>query len=132
MISLPIENNMPVFPNFDRTTSDPFLKSIEVSGKKWVIITDTDGRPHLVLDSDGFLRDVLFEETEIIPLQYCHRPIVVTDTRLPLGKVLWSLKSHSQRSGSDVINHDIILVWDKEEKRVITGADILGRLLMGI
>jgi len=31
----------------------------------------------------------------------------------------------------DVIDDDLILIWFKE-KRVITGADILGRLLRGI
>ena len=132
VIRLPIENNLPVFPNFDRSTSDPFLQGIEVSGKKWVIITDTEGEPHLALDSDGFLRDVLFENAKIMPFWYCHRPIVVKDTRLRLGNVIWRLKSHFQRTGSDVIDRDIILVWGKEEKRVITGADILGRLLKGI
>jgi hypothetical protein len=30
----------------------------------------------------------------------------------------------------DVIDHDLILLW-ADEKRVITGADILGRLLRG-
>ena len=35
-------------------------------------------------------------------------------------------------SGTDVvIDHDLILVWSNE-KRLITGADILGRLLHGI
>jgi hypothetical protein len=33
---------------------------------------------------------------------------------------------------SGVIDQDIILVWDEKEKRVITGADILDRLLKGI
>ena len=132
VVSLPIENNTPVFPNFARTTSDPFLQSIEVSGKKWVIIIDIGGEPHLVLDSDGFLRDVLFEEKEIDPLWYCHRPIVVKDTNLPLGKVLWRLKSYSHRTDTDAIDRDIILVWGKEERRVITGGDILGRLLEGV
>jgi CBS domain containing-hemolysin-like protein len=132
VITLVIEKNLPVFPDFDRTTSDPFLRQIEVSGKKWVIIIDAEGEPHLVLDSDGFLRDVLFEDAEIQTLRYCHRPIVVKNTKIPLGNVLWRLKSHSQRTSRDVIDRDIILVWGPEEKRVITGADILGRLLQGI
>ncbi len=132
VITLPMENHLPVFPNFDRTTSDPFLRKIEISGKKWIIITDAGGEPHLALDSDGFLRDVLFENAKIVPYGYCHRPIVVKDTRLPLGNVLSRLKSQSQRTGKDVIDRDIILVWGKEEKRVIPGADILGRLLKGI
>jgi hypothetical protein len=132
VIRLPIENNMPVFPNFARTTSDPFLQSIEVSSKKWVIITDLEGEPHFALDSDGFLRDALFEDTKIEPFWYCHRPIVVKDTNLPLGKVLWRLKSHSHRTGTDAIDRDIILVWGEQQRRVITGADILGRLLEGV
>ena len=32
----------------------------------------------------------------------------------------------------DIIDQDVILIWGQEEKRVITGADILGRLLKGI
>ncbi len=132
VITMPIENNLPVFPDFARTTADPFLQRIEVSGKKWVIITDTGGKPHFVLDSDGFLRDVLFEDAEIDAVRYCHRPIVVEDTDLPLGRVLPRLKSYFRRTGTDVIDRDIILVWAKDEKKVITGADILGRLLKGV
>jgi len=33
--------------------------------------------------------------------------------------------------GDDVIEHDLILVWHKQ-KRIITGSDLLGRLLRGI
>jgi HEPN domain-containing protein len=132
VITLPIENNLPVFPDFARTTADPFLQSIEVSGKKWVIIIDNGGEPHFVLDSDGFLRDILFDDAEIDAVRYCHRPIVVENTDLPLGRVLSRLKSYSHRTGTDVIDRDIILVWAKDEKKVITGADILGRLLKGI
>ncbi len=132
IIALPIQNDLPVFPHFNREASDPFLQSIEISGKKWVIITDTTGEPHFALDSDGFLRDVLFEDEEITPPRYCHCPIVVKDTHLPLGSVLLRLKSQSRRAGRGVIDRDIILVWTGEEKRVITGADILDRLLKGI
>ena len=132
VITLPIHNNLPVFPNFNCAASDPFLQRIEISGKKWVIITDTKGEHHFALDSDSFLRDALFEDGQIMPLRYCHRPIVVKDTRLALGSVLLHLKSHSQRTGRDVIDRDIILVWANEQKRVITGSDILDRLLKGI
>lgn len=132
VIALPIQNDLPAFPHFTRAASDPFLQSIEISGKKWVIITDTAGEPQFALDSDGFLRDVLFEDEEITPPRYCHRPIVVKDTHLPLGSVLLRLKSQSRRSGRGMIDRDIILVWTREQKRVITGADILDRLLKGV
>ena len=51
---------------------------------------------------------------------------------LPLGNVLWRLKSHTQLTVRDVIDHVIIFVWGPREKRVITGAEILGRLVQGV
>jgi hypothetical protein len=38
---------------------------------------------------------------------------------------------HASAKENDVIDNDLILIW-AEEKRVITGSDILGRLLRGI
>jgi len=35
-------------------------------------------------------------------------------------------------SEDDVIDRDVILLWTPSEKRVLTGADIPGRLLRGI
>ncbi len=98
---------------------------------KWGILTDPTGEPLLVLNADGFLREALLEESPLNPYAFCHRPIVVKDVGLPLGEVLGRWKVHSHRAGDDVIDQDIILLWG-EEKRIITGADILGRLLRGI
>jgi len=41
------------------------------------------------------------------------------------------MKVVPERSGDDVIDHDLILVWSTE-RRIITGSDLLGRLLRGI
>ena len=30
------------------------------------------------------------------------------------------------------MEHDVILLWGEKQKRIITGSDILGRLLRGI
>lgn len=49
----------------------------------------------------------------------------------PLGDVLGELKSGTGQHGDEVIDHDLILLWS-EQRRIITGADILGRLLKGI
>ena len=132
VIALRFDAGLPVFPEFERAATDPFLRKIEGSGKKWVVVTDTDGRPYFALDSDAFLRDVLFGESHLNPISYCHRPIIVTDLQLPLGKVLSQLRQCAHCDRSDVIDRDIVLIWGPEEKRVITGADILGRLLRGI
>jgi hypothetical protein len=41
------------------------------------------------------------------------------------------MKVVPERPGDDVIDNDIIVVWG-EQRRIITGADLLGRLLRGI
>jgi metal transporter CNNM len=51
--------------------------------------------------------------------------------RTPLGGVIGRMKVKPERLGDDVIGNDLILVWG-DEKRIITGADLLGRLLPGI
>jgi len=131
IISLPLRRGEPVFPPFQRDAADPFLRSVNRSGKKWVIIVDQQLQPMLVLNANAFLRDVLFEQGTINPWSYCHRPIVVRDGDTQLGRVLSDLRVYPESGTDDVVDNDLILLW-AEEKRVITGADILGRLLRGI
>lgn len=131
IIDLPMRNGQPVFPDIHRSPDDPFLQRVEASGLRWVIITSPDGEPQLALDSDAFLRAALFGGDRFNPYAYCHRPILVRDTRTALGDVLTRLRVQPESAQDDVIDDDIILVW-AESKRVITGADILGRLMRGI
>ena len=131
IIPLKIEFDLPVFPPFRRNSDDPFLLKVQESGKKWVILTSLDGSPKLVINADLFLRDALFGVEPFRPYSYCHRPIVVSDVKTPLGDVIQKLRVHPEHSEDDVIDNDLILCWDKE-KRIITGADLLGRLLRGI
>ena len=60
VISLPCVAERPALPDFEASPEDPFLQSIEASGKKWIVITDEQGEPRFVLDSDAFLRGALF------------------------------------------------------------------------
>lgn len=131
IISLPIERGLPSFPKITGSASDPFLKRIDRSGRKWVIITNPLGEPVFVMNSDAFLRDALFSPTTFRPFVHCHRPIIVSDAQQRLGEVIGLLKVEPEHPGDNVIDKDVILVWAKE-KRVITGADILGRLMSGI
>jgi len=132
VISLPLERNFPVFPEFERSPSDPFIIKIHASGKKWVIITDESEEPQLVLDSDGFLRAALIDEKPFQPYLYCHRPIIIKDPYTKLGNVIWRLKVKPETAGDDVIDHDVVLIWSDDKRVIITGADILGRLMRGI
>jgi hypothetical protein len=131
IITLPFANERPVLPKFQRSPDDPFLRSLHASGKKWVIIVDASGRPSFVLDAHHFLRDSLFSTTSVDPEIYWHRPIIITDMRTPLGSVIGRMKVKAEHPEDDVIDNDLILVWG-HQKRIITGADLLGRLLRGI
>jgi hypothetical protein len=131
LIELPVENGNPVFPSVSRSPEDPFLQQVQKSGKKWVVITDKRGQPHMVIDADGFLREALFGEGDFDPLPFCHRPITITDGSVAIGDALCKLRVDPVGTEDDVVDRDIILLWT-QNRRIITGADILGRLLRGI
>jgi hypothetical protein len=131
VVTLPIVDGRPVLPSFERSPNDPFLRRLDASGKKWIIFTDPAGQPALVLDAHHFLRDMLFDMASSGPEAYWHRPIVVTDSRARLGDLISCMQVRPERPEDDVVDHDLILVWG-QEKRIITGADLLGRLLRGI
>lgn len=131
ILSLPISGGLPVFPEFKKDPKDPFLQKIHASRKKWVIITDEQGKPCVALYAYKFLRRALYDPDLPNPYRYCHRPIVVSDPDTNLGQVITKLKVHPEHSEDDVIDNDLILYWN-DKKRIITGADILGRLLRGI
>lgn len=132
IIAIDFEGDRPVFPRFQPLPADPFLTRLQASGKKWVVFTDRAGQPRLVLNTDAFLREALFATGPVSPLTRCHRPLVVRDRRQPLGQILGRLTVFAERAGDDVVDRDIILLWTDTSRRIITGADILGRLLRGI
>lgn len=110
---------------------DPFVQRVNRTGRKWAILTDPDGEPRLALDADGFVRDVVLHGGDAMVAHHCHRPVIVLDPTMPLGHVIGRLRAAGQRSEDDVIDNDVVLLWS-DEPRIITGADILGRLLRGI
>jgi hypothetical protein len=131
VIRLDIVDGRAVLPPFARSPDDPFLRRINASGQKWVIIVNASDQPVLVLDADHFVRDAMFGELAASLDAYWHRPIIVTDPNTRLDGVLGRLKVNPERPGDDVVDDDLILVWT-ETRRVITGGDLLGRLLRGI
>ena len=97
-----------------------------------MVLTDLQGEPNWVMNAHAFLRAGCFDAESIKFTSYCHRPIIVRDTSILLGKVLSQLKVNPKDKTDDVIDNDLILVWGEDQKRIITGADILGRLMHGI
>jgi hypothetical protein len=90
-----------------------------------------ENEPQFVLNVHYFLRAALMGGAEFDPVAFCHRPLVIRDSSQQLGQVLVRLTVQSEYPEDDVVDKDIILVWS-DSKRIITGSDLLGRLLRGI
>lgn len=130
VIALPEHEGEIALPSYEPRRDDPFLQQVAASDHKWVIFTNERHEPKLVVDADGLLRDALIEQ-KTDPQPHCHTPIVITDPEASIGDVLPMLRVQRLDKDDDVIDNDVVLVWT-HERRVITGADLLGRLLRGI
>ena len=131
IIPIKHENGMPVIPNFTKQHHDLFLREINESKEKWVVFVDENLNPSYIMDADGFLRAAMFENNRPNPADFMHKPIIIKDSNMKLGEIIHLLNLIPEHYEDDVIDNDVILLWS-EVKHVITGADILGRLLRGI
>jgi metal transporter CNNM len=133
MIELSFDGRKPAFPLMKKSSKDPFLQELAKSGKKWVVVLDSLTKfPRLVIDAPDFISGRLFLEENFDPLKFCHQPLVVTDPSYPLGKVLEKWKVKPETPGDDIIDEDLVLLWTEDLKKIISGSDILGRLLREI
>lgn len=99
---------------------------------RWLILVDQSGYPVWVLDADSFVRALHADcNAHSSLLDNCHRPTVVTDPKTRLGSLLAHFKEHTTAQSDAPLAPKVILMWS-DEKRIITSADILGRLLKGI
>ena len=132
IITLPVSVDLPKIPNFEPRSDDPFVQKVQRSGRKWVILCGEDQQPLLVLDADEFLRSVFLRGADFDAYSACHRPVVVRNSKTTVGRVLRKLSVHAESPEDDVIDRDLILLWTGDQRRVITGADLLGYLMRGI
>ncbi len=131
VLRLPFEGERPRFPAIEASADDPFLRAVDRSGKSWAVIVDAAGAPRLVLGTHDFLREALFAPERFNPYRHCHRPIVIAEGRTLLGDLIRRFVVRSGPAGDDIVENDVVLLWG-ERPRVVTGTDILGRLLRGI
>lgn len=132
VIALPMDDGRPVFPTFERAPDDPFLRRIASLRRRWIVITDEGGEPHYVMDANAFLRKAIFGGGSFDPSSWYYRPLIVRDAAHRVGSILSRLTVRAERPGDDVVDEELTLVWTEDEKRVISGSDLLGRLLRGI
>ncbi|NNC99936.1 MAG: DUF21 domain-containing protein [Gammaproteobacteria bacterium] len=135
IIRLTMDNNKPKFFEDGLTPEQgqsQFAQRVASIPYQWIIVTNGDDEPMLALDVDAYLRRVYCADKEVIDAYaFCHKPVVITDPKSRLGAVLSLFKSAAAAQSDAPLKQDLILLWN-EEKRIITGADILGRLLKGI
>ena len=96
------------------------------------MFTNEKGDPKSVLDADGFIRSALFNSPNREIEKHLHSPLIITDEETNLDMIIKSLKNGTDPHSDHPIEKDFVLFWSPEYKRIITGADILGRLLKGI
>lgn len=130
IIELPVDPAGLRFPAIEPRRDDPFLVALNRTLHTWAIIVDADRNPLLAVNVDEFTRAALYAERPFEPYRYCHRPVVVWDVQTTLGDVIREIKARPEAAGG-VIEHDVVLIW-MDQPRIITGSDILGRLLAGI
>ncbi len=131
IISLNFSQGKPEFPVIEPTTDDPFLNQLHASKKKWVVLVNKDKKPELVINSDKFIRAAIFNNENFKPLNFCHKPIIIKNDDINLGEIIPKFRVNPEHSEDDVIDRDIVLLWG-DKKKIITGADLLGRILRGI
>ena len=134
IVEVAVEAGRPRFPPIERRADDPFLLAVNRTLHTWAILVDAAGEPLLALNVNEFTRAALYAEQPFNPYAYCHRPIVVRDHTTTLGDVIGRLKRRRTAEGAApdaVIENDVVLIW-LDRPRIITGSDILGRLLTGI
>ncbi len=131
VVTLPFEGGRPLFPPISPSASDPLLREIDEAEQDWIVLVDEAGEARMVLNANGFLRDALFRHDGFNPYAHCHRPIIATDPSTPLGTLVPRFRAQPAHTQDDLLEEDIILLWG-DERRIVTGTDILGRLLRGV
>lgn len=135
ILKLNIVDNHPQFFEADDSAEEGqrlLLERVLECSSQWIIIVGKNNYPAFALDGNAYLRALLKAGDKVVdPFLYCHNPVVVEDERTRLGAVLSMFKSNEEIHSDAPLKKDVILLWSAN-KRAITGADILGRLLKGI
>lgn len=132
IVTMEARLDLPVFPDFETEQGQNFLAALKHNPGKWRIITDDNNAPLIVLDTTEFLSRYLVSDGKTDIYRFCHRPIIVDNPETPLDQVLGQFVVESNDRNDNVVDQDVVLYWTADEKRIITGADIFGRLLRGI
>ncbi|MFT6861869.1 MAG: metal transporter CNNM [Akkermansiaceae bacterium] len=128
----PTKFDLSILPSPDTAEGRDFIESLKKHPHRWAIIINESQEPVIVMDTTKFLCDLNVEGDATDPYAQCHRPIVVTEEETYLDSVLGEFVVEAEDLHDHVVDRDVVLYWTTDHKRIITGADIFGRLLKGI
>lgn len=124
--------DLPVLPEPSTDEGRDLIASLKGHSQRWAIIIGDRGNPQLVLNTTEYLSQLFSNGDDVDIYRYCHRPIVVEDSETTLDDVLGDFVVEASDKDDLVVDRDVVLYWTEDEKRIVTGADIFGRLLRGI
>lgn len=141
--TMPVNLDLPILPGPETDEGQAFITSLKKHPKlRAVIISEEDGKPQLVINTTEYLGDLYAIEhgksdgedkyARLDIYDYCHRPIVVFDSKTTLDDVLGEFVVEANDHDDHVVDRDVVVYWTDEQKRIVTGADIFGQLLKGI
>ncbi len=128
----PTKLDLTILPSPGSDEGREFIESLKKHHHRWAIIVNESRDPIIVMDTTKFLCDLNVEGDSTDPYAQCHRPIIVTEEETFLDSVLGEFVVEAEDSHDHVVDRDVVLYWTENHKRIITGADIFGRLLKGI
>lgn len=138
--SSPVNLDLPILPNPDTDEGRELVKAFTKHPGLWAVIVGERGKPQLVIDTTKYLSSLYVKEhvsditlaPDVDIYDFCHRPVVVTDEETTLDDVLGEFVVEATDQHDHVVDRDVVIYWTHEQKRIVTGADIFGRLLRGI
>jgi hypothetical protein len=137
ILELPHQEGKPHFP---QDIHQFICEQLDQATHPWFVIVDAQtGKPDWILDADGFIRDFYHAhhavpegQEKFDPSKHLCPARVYTDSDIHLGDVVNDFCVEEERPGEDLINVDVALIWTDEQRWIVTGGDILGRLLRGV
>ncbi len=132
IVSLDVVEGQLKFPEIIGSVTDSFVQQVQASGMKWVVLTDPDGEPQLLLNANRFLRAV-FTGENIDPREFCIKPIIAYDPESTLEEMIMSVNSADVQpmAKSEPTEDGTMLLWGAE-KRIVAHTDVLRILFEGV
>ena len=124
--------DLPVLPKPHSPEGKEFIKSLSRYPQMMAVVVNENNIPQLVIKTTQLLCKLYSNGDDVDIYSCCYRPVVVSDSKATLDTVLGEFVVEADDTNDDVVDRDVVLYWTEEEKRIITGADIFGRLLRGI